>query len=138
MSEIIFIMGYNYDSNCYLINGNTLVDTGAGQNKDYLFSMLRENGVDPKDIELVVNTHCHFDHLFCLNKIRKGKIVAGTKECSRNMITPHISLCDLSCIPEASCDMKIDEGEYDFSGIKIKVIKTPGHTDGCVCFLVDK
>ena len=44
-SNIVFIMGFNYDSNCYLINGNTLVDTGAGQNKDYLFSKLRENGI---------------------------------------------------------------------------------------------
>ena len=24
---------------------------------------LRENGVEPEDIELVVNTHCHFDHI---------------------------------------------------------------------------
>ena len=40
MSDIIFIEGYNLDSNCYLINGNTLVDTGAGQNKEYLFSKL--------------------------------------------------------------------------------------------------
>ena len=63
MSDIVFIMGFNYDSNCYLINDNILVDTGAGQNKDYLFSKLRENGVEPDDIELVVNTHCHFDHI---------------------------------------------------------------------------
>ena len=36
-NDIIFILGYNFDSNYYLINGNTLVDTGAGINKDYLF-----------------------------------------------------------------------------------------------------
>ena len=63
MSEIVLILGYNYDSNCYLIDNKILVDTGAGENKDYLFAKLRENGVEPEDIELVVNTHCHFDHI---------------------------------------------------------------------------
>ena len=63
MSDIVFIIGFNYDSNCFLINKNILVDTGAGNNKDYLFSKLRENDVEPEDIELVVNTHCHFDHI---------------------------------------------------------------------------
>ena len=51
MSSIVFILGFNYDSNCYLINDKVLVDTGAGQNKDYLFSKIKENGVDPEDIE---------------------------------------------------------------------------------------
>ena len=63
MSSIVFIIGFNYDSNCFLINDKILVDTGAGQNKDYLFSKLRENGVEPEDIEMIVNTHCHFDHI---------------------------------------------------------------------------
>ena len=63
MSSIVFIIGFNYDSNCYLIDDNILVDTGAGHNKDYLFSKPRENGVEPENIELVVNTHCHFDHI---------------------------------------------------------------------------
>ena len=63
MSNIVFIMGFNYDSNCYLINDSILVDTGAGHNKDYLFSKLKENGVKPENVELIVNTHCHFDHI---------------------------------------------------------------------------
>ncbi len=127
------IISNEMDQNCYLIEKDgkgILIDPGLDYDK-----IIREtNGVEVKYILL---THCHFDHLFCLNKIRDGKIVAGTKECSRNMISPHISLCDYTCLPEASCDMEIEDGEYDFCGIKIKVIKTPGHTDGCACFLVD-
>ena len=63
MSSVAFIIGYNYDSNYVLIDDNILVDTGAGLNEDYLFSKIRENGVEPDDIEMVVNTHCHFDHI---------------------------------------------------------------------------
>lgn len=60
--DIIWIPGYNLDSNCYLID-DMLVDTGAGDNKEYLFSKLKEHDVNPEDIKLIVNTHCHFDHV---------------------------------------------------------------------------
>ena len=33
-NNILFIPGYNMDSNCYLI-GDMLVDTGTGTNEDY-------------------------------------------------------------------------------------------------------
>lgn len=38
--DIIWIPGYNLDSNCYLID-DMLVDTGAGDNKEYLFLNLK-------------------------------------------------------------------------------------------------
>jgi L-ascorbate metabolism protein UlaG (beta-lactamase superfamily) len=87
MSDIVFIIGFNYDSNCFLINKNILVDTGAGHNKDYLFSKLRENDVEPEDIELVVNTHCHFDHLMYVPELlEEGEAtVFCTEQCCRTM-----------------------------------------------------
>lgn len=127
------IISREMDQNCYLLENNgegILIDPGIDYEK-----ILKET--KDVDVKYILLTHCHFDHLFCLNELRKGKIVAGTKECSRNMISPIISLCTPECFPEASCDMILDEGEYEFCGIKIKVIKTPGHTDGCACFMVD-
>ena len=121
------------DQNCYLIEKDgkgILIDPGM----DYEKIKKETDGVEVNHILL---THCHFDHLFCLNKIRNGKIVAGTKECSRNMISPYISLCNDICLPENSCDMEIEDGEYSFDGINVRVIKTPGHTDGCACFLIE-
>jgi hypothetical protein len=50
--DIIWIPGYNLDSNCYLID-DMLVDTGAGDNKEYLFSKLKEHDVNPEDIKLI-------------------------------------------------------------------------------------
>lgn len=126
------IISREMDQNCYLLEKDgkgILIDPGMDYEKIL-------NETKDVDVKYILLTHCHFDHLFCLNKIRKGKIVAGTTECSRNMLSPIISLCGPECLSEAPCDMKLDEGEYDFCGIKIKVIKTPGHTDGCACFLV--
>jgi glyoxylase-like metal-dependent hydrolase (beta-lactamase superfamily II) len=132
MSEIIFIMGYNYDSNCYLINGNTLVDTGAGQNKDYLFSKLRENGVDPEDIELVVNTHCHFDHIGGNHFFENAKIAVHELDAIsiKNKDTLGTSLSAFENEGNSRVDIELVEGDKieDF-----EVLHTPGHTSGGIC-----
>ena len=55
-NNILFIPGYNMDSNCYLI-GDMLVDTGTGTNENYLISQIEKHGIKREDISLVVNTH---------------------------------------------------------------------------------
>ena len=133
MSDIVFIIGFNYDSNCYLINGNTLVDTGAGFNKDYLFSKLQENGVNPDDIELVINTHCHFDHIGGNHFFPNAKIAVHENDA--------LSMINMDTLGSS---MSAFEGEDDNSRVNIKlkdgdeiagfkVIHTPGHTSGGIC-----
>lgn len=119
--------------NCYLIKENgfgILIDPGISTNE-----ILKQT--EDITINYILLTHCHYDHLFSLNKIRSGKKVVGTKECSFNMIRPDISLCDDTCLPDASCDIEMEDGEEkSFDGIKVLCIKTPGHTDGSCSFLI--
>jgi len=132
MSNIVFILGYNYDSNYYLIDDNILVDTGAGHNKDYLFSKIRQNGVDPENIEMVVNTHCHFDHIggnhfFPNAKIAIHKLDAISIK-NKDTLGTSLNVFDI----EGNCrvDIELEEGDKiaDF-----EVIHTPGHTKGGIC-----
>lgn len=122
------------DQNCYLIEKEgkgILIDPGM----DYEKIIKETEGVE---INYILLTHCHFDHLYSLNKLRNGKMVAGTSECSFNMIRPNISLCDSVSLPEAPCDIEIEDGEEKvFDGITVRCIKTPGHTSGCVCYLIE-
>ncbi|WP_413824717.1 MBL fold metallo-hydrolase, partial [Methanobrevibacter sp. UBA337] len=62
IGNIICIPGKDLDSNIYIVD-DIIFDTGTGEHKDYLFSQLKEAGVNPDDIKLIVNTHCHFDHV---------------------------------------------------------------------------
>ena len=133
-SNIIFIMGFNYDSNCYLIDDDTLVDTGAGENKEYLFSKLRENGVEPDDIKLIVNTHCHFDHiggnhLFPNAKIAVHKLDAIPIRNEDTLGTAGTAF-GFDNIHNSRVDIELNEGDKigDF-----EVIHTPGHTSGGIC-----
>lgn len=132
MSSSVFILGYNFDSNYILIDDNILVDTGVGLNKEYLFSKLRENGVEPDDIETVVNTHCHFDHiggnyLFPNAKIAIHKFDAITIK-NKDTLGTSMSVFD----NEGNCrvDIELEEGDKiaDF-----EVLHTPGHTKGGIC-----
>ncbi len=132
MSNIVFILGFNYDSNCYLINDNILVDTGAGHNKDYLFSQLRENGVEPEDIELVVNTHCHFDHIGGNCFFPNAKIAVHRLDAIsiRNEDTLGTMGSAFDNADNSRVDIELEDGDEiaDF-----KVIHTPGHTSGGIC-----
>lgn len=132
--EIKKIISYEMDQNCYLISENgygILIDPGLSTEK--ILSEIKDVTVN-----YILLTHCHFDHLYSLNKIRSGKKVVGTKNCSLNMIRPEISLCGKECIPEASCDVEMEDGQVmDFDGITVKCIHTPGHTNGSCCFLIE-
>ncbi len=132
MSRIIFIVGFNYDSNCYLINDNILVDTGAGNNRDYLFSSLSKNGVEPEDIEMIVNTHCHFDHIGGNYLFPDAKIAVHKQDAAsiRNKDTLGTSLSAFNHEDNSRVDIELEEGDEigDF-----RVIHTPGHTSGGIC-----
>lgn len=132
MSDIVFILGYNFDSNYYLIDDNILVDTGAGQNKDYLFSKLRENGVEPENIELVVNTHCHFDHIGGNHYFPDAKIAIHKLDAIsiKNKDTLGTSMSVFDEPGNCRVDFELEEGDKiaDF-----EVIHTPGHTKGGIC-----
>ncbi|MDO5810914.1 MAG: MBL fold metallo-hydrolase [Methanobrevibacter sp.] len=132
MSSIVFIMGYNFDSNYCLIDDNILVDTGAGLNKDYLFSKLRENGVEPDDIETVVNTHCHFDHIGGNHFFPTAKIAIHREDALsiKNKDTLGTSMSVFEEPGNCRVDIELEDGDEiaDF-----KVIHTPGHTRGGIC-----
>ena len=130
--DIIWIPGYNLDSNCYLID-DMLVDTGAGDNKEYLFSKLKEHDVNPEDIKLIDNTHCHFDHVngncfFPNAKIAIHKIdaIALMEDDNPDTVASHFGH-EIKC---HKVDIELEEGD------KIKdfeVIHTPGHSKGAIC-----
>lgn len=63
--KVNWIEGRGYDSNIYLIQGevNLLIDTGTGRNFDRVRGELEELGTGPRGIDIIINTHHHFDHV---------------------------------------------------------------------------
>ncbi len=132
VNNIICIPGMELDSNVYVV-GDIIFDTGTGEHKEYLFSQLKEAGVNSEDIKLVVNTHCHFDHVggnifFPNAKIAIHKDDAKSLKDESNYLTVG-SLYNKSIIRH-DVDIELKEGDKvgDF-----EVIHTPGHSYGGIC-----
>ncbi|WP_286009439.1 MBL fold metallo-hydrolase [Methanobrevibacter woesei] len=131
--DIIFIEGLGVDSNCYLLNKQILVDTGTGQNKDYLYSKLKEQGVNPEDITDIVNTHCHYDHvggnyLFPNAKVNIHELDANALKNDED--EDNVSFLFNGSLKRHDVDSLLKEGSkiLDF-----EVLHTPGHSRGGIC-----
>lgn len=126
--EIKILNDINMDENAYFLIENNkaiVIDPGSSFEKTVDF-------IKGFDVEYIFLTHCHFDHITCVNELREkyNAKVCCTSECAENIKNPHISLTitgNYESIEDV--DIILDEKEdFEFYGNKIKTIKTPGHT----------
>lgn len=134
------IVSYYNDENCYLVydedNIGIIIDPGSDACD--IEALIKEKGVSVSHIFL---THCHYDHIGGLEDLRKniGAKVYASFECNQNIQNPNInmSLFQENVIRALPADEIIDDGSVVKVGnLEIKVIKTPGHTNGGVCYLI--
>lgn len=129
INNVICIEGFGADSNCYLI-GDILVDTGTGMNKDYLLQKIREAALTIDDITMIVNTHCHYDHVGGNYLFSNSKVAIHEKDAKILQIEDNPLNAGFlfgKSVKRRDVDINLKEGDKiaDF-----EVIHTPGHTPG--------
>lgn len=134
LEDITVIMGRGRDSNSYVI-GDVLIDPGSGTDVDYLKASVEEAGIRMDDINKIVNTHCHFDHMGADKQLQDeygyeiymhpldlktvlDKDENATVAASFGMTVPDLDIKELN-----EGDMILD----------YEVLHTPGHTRGGIC-----
>ena len=112
---------------CYLLTCNqtkatAIVDTGG--NPDKVIAAVNENNLKPS---LILITHEHSDHA---GGLRKLQIVTQA----------HVMASTEAALPSEVRDCtKLEDGaEIDLGNLRIKIIHTPGHTQGSCCYHVSK
>ncbi|MCR4989295.1 MAG: MBL fold metallo-hydrolase [Lachnospiraceae bacterium] len=104
---------------------------------EYLYDKLAQNDLCPKAIML---THGHFDHIWGIEGIKKNAdIPVYASEDERALLKDTRLNCSASCGRPCSieADHYLKDGEtVNLCGIEIKMIKTPGHTEGGCCFYI--
>ena len=94
------------------------------------------------DVEYILLTHGHFDHIMGLNSLKNEFNAQAVINKNDIVVSDNINeFTRLFGLPDAiapTYEKFVEDGDEIVSGnIKIKVITTPGHTEGGVCYLID-
>ena len=123
-----------------------LIDSGSGTPEEYIIPALSQIGIRPEEIDYLLNTHCHGDHIGGHSRLAKeyGIKIATYEGGAKRLENPAENAVRIrSRFPEFSpkpqtwlegvhADMVLKDGEV--LGNRLKLIHTPGHDDDCVCW----
>ena len=128
------------NNNCYLITDETsgksaLVDCTEATDKMFDF-------IGDADLEYILLTHGHFDHIIGAKAVKEKY---GAKVVISALDEPMLSSGKLSLASfmgaeqnNVKSDIVVSDGDVIHLGsLEIKVISTPGHTKGSVCYSVE-
>jgi hydroxyacylglutathione hydrolase len=121
--------------NSYLIDGpaRVLVDPGHAHLFSHVESGLREIGLGVDDIDLVIATHCHPDHVEAVKLFKQARALFAVHRQDWSMILEMERYLGGSGGFEAITPaFFLEEGELDVKGLQLQVVHTPGHSPGSV------
>lgn len=129
-------------SHAYLIRGSrrmALIDTGLPDNLPHLEASLAVVGVKLTDIDLILLTHEHLDHMGGVPLFPGRPLVAAHRLAAHKIsIGDEFVLCNkyFDQPARAFCPDIWLEGDtlIDLGGFRLQGMHTPGHCSGCQCF----
>lgn len=130
------------DANNYLIwdeNSKEAVLIDCSDYREDILSDVREYGLKVKYILL---THGHFDHVLGVNEMAKALGAQVGLHTGDNVLVENINeygniFLGLPHMEIPKVDFFVSDGDkLKFGGETIKVIYTPGHTEGGVCYKI--
>ncbi|NMD43282.1 MAG: MBL fold metallo-hydrolase [Firmicutes bacterium] len=146
-----FWQGYGNNCNSYLYRGKKLVliDPGHIMNEsgerclEVLTGSIGRDGIDLKEIELILLTHGHPDHVEAAGVIREqsGAKIGIHRQDSffLEALQQRLAETGAAKVPSLAPDFYLKSGELNIGGPGeeeelIQVIETPGHSPGALSF----
>jgi glyoxylase-like metal-dependent hydrolase (beta-lactamase superfamily II) len=114
-----------YENNVYLLldpDSRESIIIDAAAEADAILKRVRETRV-----RLILQTHCHMDHIMALEAVRTAtKAPVGIHPADQKAFDVH-------------ADLHLEDNQIlEIGRNQIRVIHTPGHTPGGVCFLIEQ
>jgi hydroxyacylglutathione hydrolase len=141
--DIVSFTDYGFGANTYLaINEDSkqavLID--AGVKAEAVLEYLEKNGIE---LVAILLTHGHPDHLLSLKEIADATSAPSYMHPEDAQLLAYIPPMFLNMmgmdkleLPEELLPLE-DGQELELAGMDFKVLSTPGHSGGSVCFLTD-
>ena len=122
----------DYQTNCYILREageKTCCVVDPGYEPETILSFLEEKGLT---LGAILLTHGHFDHVGAVKEL------AETYGCPVYIHKDDLTLPEKFTAGPLYYTNFYDEGDVlELAGLTIRVIHTPGHTEGSVCLIVD-
>jgi len=119
------------NTNTYLVTGSKkiLIDPGHLHLFDHVRSGLARLNLTPDEIDVVLITHAHVDHIEATGVFRKPTLLAMSRE-ARDFMQDFGGQTAEGMEP----DFFLGEGDLRIGDTDLDVIATPGHSPGSLCF----
>lgn len=129
-------------TNCYLVSHTVTKETviiDPADSEEDIIEFITEKELNIKGVLL---THGHFDHIYgAVPLANKYRVFLYASENEKELLSDYEMNCStmIQRPIEIEADVWIKDGQkLEFGSISIKVISTPGHTKGSVCYYVEK
>lgn len=133
----------NYGSNVYLLIGKktALIDSSTSNNANQILSGLKALGIKPEEIDFLLFTHGHADHTGCAGLFSQAEKRMHEFDAERIAIKDSDFTCSALLgekgFPEINSHF-VENEVIDLKPFSLRVLFTPGHTAGSVCFFDEK
>jgi glyoxylase-like metal-dependent hydrolase (beta-lactamase superfamily II) len=138
---IYLLRGTAKGSHSYLVRGdirNVLIDSGLDEHFLDLQEQLSFLGLKIRDIDIVINTHEHLDHIGSNRYFQESSLIAAhrfaaTKITLEDHFVTLYRSGDMNKIPLRVHLWLENRSLFDLGSHTLEVIHTPGHTSGSIC-----
>ena len=155
LTERVYLIGggaYGYsatgDCNMYLVDcdgGLAMIDTGGGRGVPRVIENIQRMGFDPKNLETVFITHCHYDHIGGNKGIKEAtgcRIAVHEAEKEDMESLGELTLYQMGLesglsFEPSTADIALRGGErVQVGGAEFEIVHTPGHTPGGISLVM--
>ncbi len=132
-----------FAENCWVVGNRQTGEAiciDPGDQPEEILAMARDMGVT---IKAIANSHAHIDHILGVRGVQaetgaKFYLHEGDIAIAQTASRSSVMLTGREVEPPPDPDFNPDEGdEIEVEGLKLRVIHTPGHTPGSLCYYTD-